>query len=131
MARAATAAGCRSRGPATPHRTRSDRATRSPGCRSHDDWASLSVAAERADPHSTLAFYRTALAARTAQLAEGWDDDIAWLDLGADVLAFRRGPVTVVVNCGDDAIELPGGDVVVATEDLDGSLPANAGVWLR
>ncbi len=64
-------------------------------------------------------------------LGEGWDDDIAWLDLGADVLAFRRGPVTVVVNCGDDAIELPGGGVVVATEDLDGSLPANAGVWLR
>jgi alpha-glucosidase len=95
------------------------------------DWASLSVAAQRADPHSTLAFYRTALAARTAMLGEGWDDDIAWLDLGDDVLAFRRGPVTVVVNCGDDAIELPGGGVVVATEDLDGSLPANAGVWLR
>ena len=88
-------------------------------------------AAERADPHSTLAFYRAALAARTAQLAEGWDDDIAWLDLGADVLAFRRGPVTVVVNCGDDAIELPEGDVVVATEQLDSRLPANAGVWMR
>jgi len=95
------------------------------------DWASVSVAAERADPHSTLAFYRAALAARTAQLAEGWDDDIAWHDLGADVLAFRRGPVTVVVNCGDDAIELPEGDVVVATEQLDGRLPANAGVWMR
>jgi len=95
------------------------------------DWASVSVAAERADPHSTLAFYRAALAARTAQLAEGWDDDIAWLDLGADVLAFRRGPVTVVVNCGDDAIELPEGDVVVATEQLDSRLPANAGVWMR
>ena len=47
------------------------------------------------------------------------------------MLAFRRGPVTVVVNCGADAIELPGGEVMVATEDLDGSLPANAGVWLR
>ena len=65
------------------------------------------------------------------QLAADWDDDIAWLDVGADVLAFRRGPVTVVVNCGDDAIELPGGDVVVATEELDGRLPANAAVWLR
>ena len=95
------------------------------------DWASVSVAAEWADPHSTLAFYRAALSARTARLAEGWDDDIAWLDLGAEVLAFRRGSLTVVVNCGDAAIELPEGDVVVATEELDGILPANAGVWLR
>ena len=95
------------------------------------DWAPVTVEAEQADPHSTLAFYKEALATRTARLAEGWDDDLTWLDLGADVLAFRRGPVTVVVNCSEAAIDLPEGAVVVATEDLDGTLPANAGVWLR
>jgi alpha-glucosidase len=97
-----------------------------------DDWSGVTVAAEQADPESTLAFYRGVLVARRALLAEGWaDDEVEWLDLGADVLAFRRGPVTVAVNCGVEAVELPDGHIVVATEELDGKLPVNAGVWLR
>jgi alpha-glucosidase len=96
-----------------------------------DDWSGVTVAAERADPDSTLAFYRHAIRVRATLLVEGWDDDIEWLDLGADVLAFRRGPITVAVNCGAVAVELPDGDILAATEELDGKLPADAGVWLR
>ena len=29
-------------------------------------------------------------------------EEVELLDLGTDVLAFRRGPLTVVLNCGDD-----------------------------
>jgi alpha-glucosidase len=37
----------------------------------------------------------------------------------------------VVLNAGSDAVELPAGDVVVASEELEGRLlPADAAVWL-
>ena len=118
--RAATAAGCRSPGPATRRRTASGRGTSSPGCRSPA--TGLGHGRGPDGPTRTRRWRSTGRPwpPARAQLAEGWDDDIAWLDLGADVLAFRRGPLTVVVNCGDDAIKLPEGDVVVATEEHDG-----------
>ena len=53
------------------------------------------------------------------------------LDLGADVLAFRRGPLTVVLNCGDAAAELPQGEVLLASGPVDGKLPADTAAWLR
>ena len=50
---------------------------------------------------------------------------------GADVLAFRRGALTVVLNAGADAVELPAGEVVLASGELEGRLlPADTAVWL-
>ena len=93
------------------------------------DWAGLSVEAQQADPASTLAFYREALAARRTLL--GAPATVEMLDLGEDVLAFRRGDLTVVLNCGTRAVPLPDGEVVVASGPLDGGLPGDTAVWLR
>ncbi|MCW2758909.1 MAG: malL, partial [Nocardioidaceae bacterium] len=96
-----------------------------------DDWADVTVAAERDDPSSTLSFYRSVLAARHTLVGAGWHRDVVWLDAGDDVLAFQRGDVTVVVNCGSTPVDLPAGTVLVATEPLDGTLPPDTAAWLR
>ena len=93
------------------------------------DWADVTVAAEEADGDSTLVFYRAALAARRT-FATTAGDDVELLDLGADVLAFRRGPVTVILNCGTEPVALPAGEVLLASGPVDGKLPADTAVWL-
>src|SRR6478609_8992963 len=77
------------------------------------DWASVTVAAEEADSDSTLSFYRAALAVRRT-FATTAGDEVEMLDLGTDVLAFRRGPVTVILNAGTEPIALPDGDILLA-----------------
>lgn len=94
-----------------------------------DDWAPLTVAAQQADPDSTLAFYQKALAARRA-FAETAGDEVELLDLGRDVLAFRRGPLTVVVNCGETPVTRPAGDVVASSGPVSDLLPVDTAVWL-
>ena len=94
------------------------------------DWADRSVAAQEQDPDSTLAFYRAALAARRKHAGDA-TEDVELLDAGADLLAFRRGELTVVLNAGADAVELPAGEVVIASGELEGRLlPADTAVWL-
>jgi alpha-glucosidase len=93
------------------------------------DWAPLTVEAEAADPDSTLAFYRAALAARRT-FATTAGDDIEMLTVGPDVLGFRRGPVTTLLNCGDAPVDLPEGEVLMASGPVSGALPPNTAVWL-
>ena len=94
------------------------------------EWAGLSVEAQTGDPESTLEFYRAALAVRRT-FATTAGDDVELLDRGRDVLAFRRGPLTVVLNCGTAPVALPDGEVLLASGPLDGTLPADTAVWLR
>ncbi len=94
-----------------------------------EEWAALTVEAQGTDPGSTLSFYRDALAARRGIVDAGAEVEI--LDLGPDVLAFRRGPVTVVLNCGADPVALPAGEVVVASGPIGAELPGDTAVWLR
>jgi alpha-glucosidase len=94
------------------------------------DWADRSVAAQEQDPDSTLAFYKAALAARRKHTSDT-TEDVELLDAGADLLTFTRGELTVVLNAGTDAVELPAGDVVAASGEFDGRLlPADTAVWL-
>ena len=93
-------------------------------------WADLTAAAQEGDPASTLSFYRAAIAARRT-FATTAGDRVEMLDLGADVVAFRRGPLTVVLNCGTAPVPLPAGDVLMASGPVDGTLPADTAVWLR
>jgi alpha-glucosidase len=94
------------------------------------DWADRSVAAQEQDPDSTLAFYKAALAARRKHTSDT-AEDIELLDAGTDLLAFTRGELTVVLNAGKDAVELPEGDVVAASAELAGRLlPADTSAWL-
>ena len=94
------------------------------------DWSALSVAAQADDDDSTLAFYRRALGLRR-DFAWTAGENVDMLDLGSDVLAFRRGPLTVVLNCGSTPVALPDGEVLIASGAVDGKLPADTAVWLR
>jgi alpha-glucosidase len=93
------------------------------------EWAARHVEAQAGNPESTLAFYRTALAVRRT-FATTAGDDVELLDLGPDLLAFRRGPVTVVLNCGTAPVALPEGEVLMASGPVSGTLPADTAVWL-
>ena len=94
------------------------------------DWEAVTVEAQATDPASTLSFYRAALAARRT-FATTAGDEVEMLDLGEDVLAFRRGPVTVVLNCGAGPVDLPEGEVLLASGPVEGMLPGDTAVWLR
>lgn len=97
-------------------------------------WRSLTVAAQEADPASTLNLYRTALRLRRELPGLG-DGPLEWVDPGsADALAFRRGQDFVcVVNTGDASIALPAHEaVLLVSSPLDGALlPGNSTAWLR
>ncbi|HEX3221206.1 MAG TPA: glycoside hydrolase family 13 protein [Nocardioides sp.] len=98
-----------------------------------DDWAPLTVAAQRKDPASTWTFYRDALRARR-RLVEGLagaGDDIEIVEGRATVLEVRRGPLTVVCNCGTRPARLPEGDVVISSGPLVGGLlPPDTAAWV-
>ncbi len=94
-------------------------------------WAGLAASVQEGDAGSMLELYRSALAARRAE-PDLHGGPLEWLDLADDVLAFRRGAVTVVVNLSADAVDLPEGDVVLTSLPLEGGrLPADAAAWLR
>jgi alpha-glucosidase len=104
-----------------------------------EEWTDLTVAAQSGVPGSTLEFYRSTLAAR-GELATTAGEEVELLDLpgpgGADVLAFRRGPLLVVLNCGATPVDLPAGDLVLASGELPDSgagrrLPPDTAAWLR
>ena len=100
-------------------------------------WAELTVERQASDPSSMLMLYRNALRLRRELPALG-DGQLAWLEAGPDVLAFRREPGFVcVVNLGDKPADvpeglLPDGAVVVLASgpmDADGRIPGAAAVW--
>jgi alpha-glucosidase len=94
------------------------------------EWKALTVEAQRRDAGSTWSFYQRALAVRR-ELPAAQAADVELVDLGEDVLAFRRGTVLVVLNCAMTAMAMPEGEVLIAsTEPDDGKLPGNAAVWL-
>lgn len=91
----------------------------------------LSVEAQAGTDGSTLEMYRAALALRSSLFTR--DERLDWVDLGEDVLAFRRGSgVTCIVNYGDGPVTLPDGEVLVASlPGVTTSLPADATAWVR
>ena len=97
------------------------------------DWfAEHAVEVQESDPASTLNLYREALALRRRlQTAER----MTWLETAGDeVLAFRRPNGWVcVTNFGDEATDLPDGEVLLTSVPLtdDGRLPGAATAWLR
>ena len=96
-----------------------------------DEWRELARDRQRGVPGSTLELYRTALGLRRSEsLSTG---AVEWLDgFPDDVLAFRNGSVVVVANTGASPVELPAGDVLLASGDLEGrTLPTDTTVWLR
>ena len=96
------------------------------------EWfAAYAVQTQNGDPASTLALYRRALALRHELRTE---ERAEWLDLGPEVLAFRRPNGWIsVTNFGEEAIKLPAGDVLLRMDDaVDRAfLTPDATVWLR
>jgi alpha-glucosidase len=100
-----------------------------------DGWEPLTVEAQSGDPGSVLAFYRQALRLRRELRATlPRDLELEWLDSRSPkALAFRRGPLMCVLNCGDGPVPLPPGrELLLASAPPDGGLlPGNAAAWLR
>jgi alpha-glucosidase len=96
-------------------------------------WASLSVEAESADPRSTLALYRAALAIRRdhPDLA---GDEFHWLRSPAGTLVFRRGDkFGCAVNLSAEAMPLPDGvRVLLASSPVrEGMLGPDSAAWFE
>ncbi|MGE2727983.1 glycoside hydrolase family 13 protein [Mycolicibacterium vaccae] len=94
-------------------------------------WGRHSVQAQERDPDSTLNLYRRALQLRPAV----WRDagPVQWLDVAADVAAFRRAGTQCWVNTGDRAVALPAGAAVLlaSTAGVRDELPPDAAAWLK
>ncbi|WP_448808446.1 glycoside hydrolase family 13 protein [Agromyces bauzanensis] len=96
-----------------------------------DEWRELARDRQRGVAGSTLSMYREALRLRREHdLGAG---ALEWLPgFGEPVVAFRNGDVVVVANTGTEPVQLPGGDVLLASGELDDrTLPADTTAWLR
>lgn len=101
-----------------------------------EDWAAYTVDAEQADPGSMLRLYRAALAERRSR-DDLRTETLAWIDLGDDVVAFRRGDrLASVTNLGTATVALPSdlaaASVILSSAPLEeGALPPDTTVWLE
>jgi alpha-glucosidase len=93
------------------------------------------VSVEEQDAGSTLAFYRRALALRHELVGE---EHLEWVDAADDdVLHFARtapdgGAWHVVANFGAAPTELPEGEVLLSSVEVEGGkLPGDATAWVR
>jgi len=102
-----------------------------------EDWAALTVERQASDPTSMLTLYRDALALRRKLPALG-DGQLAWIEAGQDLLAFRREPgFMCVVNLGHKPAHvarelLPEGAVVILASgpvDAGGEIPGATAAW--
>ena len=104
-------------------------------------FSSLSVEAQESDPASTLNLYRTALRLRretwpSVGVDRGSDAERLEATVSVDehdVLTVERGDgMRCVVNMGATSVDVPEGDVVLASGDVsDGRLRVDEAVWLR
>jgi len=95
------------------------------------DWGRFARHAQVGVPGSTLELYTLALRLRREHLlASG---ALQWLKgYGRSVVAFRNGDITVIANLGKVAVELPVGEVLLASETITGgALPTDTTVWIR
>ncbi len=100
-------------------------------------WEPLSVAAQAVSSDSMLALYRAALRARRASDALG-RGELRWVSSGEDSaeslvfdLVGSEENVRILVNLSDAAIDLPDGDVLLASEPISaGQLPPIAAAWV-
>jgi alpha-glucosidase len=104
-----------------------DHAEHEPWLPQPDEFAACTVEAQQADPHSMLALYRAAL-----RIRHRFAGELEWLDLGAEALAFRRGDLLCITNFAGQALPLPAGELLLASDDLTptGELPPDSTAWL-
>jgi alpha-glucosidase len=98
------------------------------------DWAEQTVAAQSADPDSTLNLHKQALWLRR-KLPALRTGGFRWLPEAAECLAFERAAGTdrmvCLVNAGSKAAPLPAGQVLLASGPTpEGGLPPNTAAWM-
>ncbi|RZS68620.1 alpha-glucosidase [Agromyces ramosus] len=94
-------------------------------------WAELARDRQRGVEGSTLTLYQDALRLRREHdLGAG---SLEWLSgFPEAIVALRNGDVVVVANTGTEPVELPEGELLLASGPLDGrSLPHDTTAWLR
>jgi len=98
------------------------------------NWGALTAEAQDTDPLSTLAFYRSALAARRSEPALG-DGSLRWLTTPPGMLAFARGDgFACVTNFTDSTADLPpalrGAPVLLTSSPSSaGTVPPATTTW--
>jgi len=91
-----------------------------------EDWGLLSVEAQEREPGSTLSLFRAATRLRPRH------DEFAWRDSPRGTMIFDRGDLTCLVNVDASELELPAGELVLASEpDITTTLPPNTAAWVR
>jgi alpha-glucosidase len=96
------------------------------------DWEALTVEKQRADPDSTLSFYRRALELRRER-TEFDGGEFEWLAATPELLIFERngGALVCALNADRRPMVLPPGELILASAPLvDGKLPPDAAAWL-
>ncbi|MCC2592099.1 glycoside hydrolase family 13 protein [Tessaracoccus sp. OS52] len=95
-----------------------------------DSYRQLAVDQQQGVDGSVWTMYRDALRLRK-ELALG-TGELEWEDLGEGVVAFRNGDLLVATNVSAPTVDLPEGEVLLASGALEGNaLPVNTTVWLR
>lgn len=101
-----------------------------------EGWGSLSVQTQTADAASTLALFRATTALRAGLYASGVfsaREGASWsLEAGGLLSCRRSGGVSVLVAMGDKPVQLPAGELLLASAPVvDGLLPTDAAAWVR
>ncbi len=94
-------------------------------------YAEYAVREQVGDDASTLELHRRALRLRSEHAID--DEEATFLDLGRDVVAFRRGSGLVcAVNMGTQPVDLPDGELLLASgpSPVAGQLLPDDAVWL-
>jgi alpha-glucosidase len=94
------------------------------------EWfAEYAASVQSTDSGSTLSLYRAALALRRKLQGE---ETLEWRESGEEVLHFvRPGGWHVIANFGPSPVELPAGDVLLASVPVNGQyLPPESTVWM-
>ncbi len=97
------------------------------------EYGALTAERQLKDPASTLNLVRQALRLRASR-PELRGTEVEWFAAPADCFVFGRrgGGLVCVLNAGEVAIDLPAGELLLASSAVDGQgrLPGNAAAWL-
>ena len=91
-----------------------------------DSWREFTVESEDHDPNSSLNLYRKALKIRRENFVGS--GEISW-ESTTGVLSYKRGRITVILNISDSPQPIQG-KILLASQELNDSLPPKAAVWL-
>ena len=92
-------------------------------------YGELAASAQSGVEGSTLELYRAGLDLRKRYFEH--DEDLAWLDLGPGVVAFRRGSGAIcALNYGPDTVPLPAGGLLLGSEPGLEAIEPETCVWI-